>query len=72
MSRLKRLWPANDNRPRTIILCGLSAELPVTAAEIELIEVFLGGLAERITAGEAAGAANENAGHPAGDDGGDQ
>lgn len=54
------------------MLCGLSAELPLTTSEIELIEVFLGGLAGRITAGDAAGAANENAVYPFGDDGGDK
>lgn len=60
MARPKRLTPANDNRPREVMICGLSAELPLSVAEIEIIEVFLPGLAERIVTGKAPAAANEN------------
>jgi hypothetical protein len=68
MARSRRLSPANDNRPREIRVSGLSGDLPVTAAELELIEGFLTGLADLVTTGEApADAANRNDPQPAAD-----
>lgn len=68
MARSRRLSPANDNRPLEIRVSGLSGDLPVTAAELEIIEVFLTGLADLVTTGEApADAANMNDPRPAGD-----
>lgn len=71
MSRPKRLQPANDNRPREILISGLSGDLLVTAAELEIIEVFMTGLADIVAAGEASAAANENDPRPD-EDGEDQ
>jgi hypothetical protein len=68
MARAKRFSPCNDNRPREIRVSGLSGDLPMTAAELEIIEVFLTGLADLVTTGEApADAANRNDPQPAAD-----
>jgi hypothetical protein len=69
MARSRRFNLANDNRPREIRISGLSDDLPVTAAELELIEVFLTGVADLVTTGEApAEAANGNDPRPDGSD----